>query len=93
MTHWGGPSISSPRQRVAVNAEGRFLAHWDEFVEHRKEVRRRDDGLGRTKNWAGFMDISGIIGIIHSGIKCNIFKILSMSMALFNGRNGTWSLY
>ena len=32
------------RQRVAVNAEGRFLAHWDEFVEHRKEVpscRRR----------------------------------------------------
>jgi len=28
-----------PRQRVAVNAEGRFLAHWDEFVEHRKEAR------------------------------------------------------
>lgn len=24
---------------MAVNAEGRFLAHWDEFVEHRKEAR------------------------------------------------------
>ncbi|CAK9001848.1 cAMP-dependent protein kinase regulatory subunit, partial [Durusdinium trenchii] len=27
--------------RVAVNAEGRFLAHWDEFVEHRKEVQAK----------------------------------------------------
>ncbi|CAJ1336810.1 unnamed protein product [Effrenium voratum] len=42
------PSASSHRgysqqhqQRVAVNAEGRFLAHWDEFVEHRREVQAK----------------------------------------------------
>eukprot|EP00435_Cladocopium_sp_Y103_P065007 s539_g26.t2 len=49
------------QQRVAVNAEGRFLAHWDEFVEHRKEVQakleeafemaseRREAGLRLTR--------------------------------------------
>ncbi|CAK9065631.1 unnamed protein product [Durusdinium trenchii] len=31
----------SQQHRVAVNAEGRFLAHWDEFVEHRKEVQAK----------------------------------------------------
>ncbi|CAE7221554.1 pkaR [Symbiodinium sp. CCMP2456] len=42
------PSAASHRgysqqhqQRVAVNAEGRFLAHWDEFVEHRREVQAK----------------------------------------------------
>ncbi|CAE7394747.1 pkaR [Symbiodinium necroappetens] len=42
------PSAASHRgysqqhqQRVAVNAEGRFLAHWDEFVDHRREVQAK----------------------------------------------------
>ncbi|CAJ1433099.1 unnamed protein product [Effrenium voratum] len=33
--------MQSHQQRVAVNAEGRFLAHWDEFVEHRREVQAK----------------------------------------------------
>ena len=37
-------SLGAVRQRVAVNAEGRFLAHWDEFVEHRKEAWSRCSG-------------------------------------------------
>eukprot|EP00930_Biecheleria_cincta_P083552 TRINITY_DN73109_c0_g1_i1.p1 TRINITY_DN73109_c0_g1~~TRINITY_DN73109_c0_g1_i1.p1 ORF type:complete len:993 (-),score=262.54 TRINITY_DN73109_c0_g1_i1:199-3177(-) len=49
------------QQRVAMNAEGRFLAHWDKFLEHRKEVQtkfeevfemsaeRREAGLRLTK--------------------------------------------
>jgi len=30
-------------QRVGMNGEGRLLAHWDEFVEHRRESRARFD--------------------------------------------------
>ena len=49
------------QQRVAVNAEGRFISHWDEFVEHRQEVQakleealelsqeRREAGLRLTR--------------------------------------------
>ena len=37
------------QQRVAVNAEGRFLAHWDEFVEHRREA---EPGCAHGQAWA-----------------------------------------
>ena len=44
-------SPSPSRQRVAVNAEGRFLAHWDEFVEHRKEVFGDDRSGLEMDDW------------------------------------------
>ena len=37
----GGPrhTATDRKAQIAQCAEGRFLAHWDEFVEHRKEAR------------------------------------------------------
>lgn len=35
-------------RRVAHVAEGRFLAHWDEFVEHRKDVQLKIEELSET---------------------------------------------
>jgi len=32
-------------RKIAQHAEARFLAHWDEFVEHRKEVQARFDEI------------------------------------------------